>query len=427
MISSLIKRLQVFFKDPLYKNAAFLIVSSSFGAVCGFVFWIVVARFYSPEIVGFSSALFSAASLLIMFSNLGLGFGLIRYLRSSKDPNKLINSIFSVVSIISIIAGTIFVIGVGAWSPGLKLIRENLFFGVIFVAFILINNLFSLIDQTFIANRRADFVLSKNVIFNVLRLIFPIVLLSMFGKFGIFISWSIAITVPLFIGLFFLLPKSELGYRPAVTIDRKLIVDILHFSFSNYLGDLSWNAPTLILPIIVINTLGPAISAFFFIAWAIGSIINTIANMMSTSLFAEGSNNLNALEHNLGRSIKMILLLLIPIVAITVVFADKILVLFGSQYSENATDLLRLLAIANFPFAINVLYFAQKRVEKKTTIIVILAVLSGAITIGLSELLLTGMGITGVGIAFLSGQCTIAVIIIIDWLKKRSIIRKSKT
>ena len=109
------------------------------------------------------------------------------------------------------------------------------------------------------------------------------------------------------------------------------------------------------------------------------------------------------------------------------VFADKILVLFGGQYSENATDLLRLLAIANFPFAINVLYFAQKRVEKKTTIIIILAVLSGAITIGLSELLLTGMGITGVGIAFLSGQGAIAVIIIIDWLKNRSIVRKSKT
>ena len=159
----------------------------------------------------------------------------------------------------------------------------------------------------------------------------------MFGKFGIFISWSIAITVPLFIGLFFLLPKSELGYRPAVTIDRKLIVDILHFSFSNYLGDLSWNAPTLILPIIVINTLGPAISAFFFIAWAIGSIINTIANMMSTSLFAEGSNNLNALEHNLGRSIKMILLLLIPIVAITVIFADKILVLDEGRLVAEGT------------------------------------------------------------------------------------------
>lgn len=40
----------------------------------GFVFWIVVARFYPPEVVGLGAALISAAGLLTFVSSLGLGF-----------------------------------------------------------------------------------------------------------------------------------------------------------------------------------------------------------------------------------------------------------------------------------------------------------------------------------------------------------------
>jgi len=42
-------------QDPLYKNAYFLMAREAATAVLGLVFWIVVARFYSPAEVGLAA------------------------------------------------------------------------------------------------------------------------------------------------------------------------------------------------------------------------------------------------------------------------------------------------------------------------------------------------------------------------------------
>ncbi len=54
------------FNDPLYKNSIFLIASSLLGAGTGFVFWVIAARFYSAEDVGFASAIVSAMSVSVL-------------------------------------------------------------------------------------------------------------------------------------------------------------------------------------------------------------------------------------------------------------------------------------------------------------------------------------------------------------------------
>ena len=77
---------------PLYLNAAYLMLANLANALFGFVFWIIAARLYTAEAVGVASAILSAASLLTMLSSLGLGYGLIRFLKSSNNPTILINS-----------------------------------------------------------------------------------------------------------------------------------------------------------------------------------------------------------------------------------------------------------------------------------------------------------------------------------------------
>ncbi len=48
MIGEYIRRLPEYLRVPLYKNAIYLMADRVLMAGLGFLFWIVIARFYSP-------------------------------------------------------------------------------------------------------------------------------------------------------------------------------------------------------------------------------------------------------------------------------------------------------------------------------------------------------------------------------------------
>ena len=405
--------------DPLYSNAIYLMLVSIANALVGFVFWIIAARFYSTADVGLATAALSAASLLSGLSGIGFGYGMIRFLKSSTNPNTLINSSFTTVGVISVIAALIFILGLGLWSPKLIFIRENAIYFTAFVLIIPAVTISGLTDQVFVGGRKAGYVFARNIIFNISRLAFLAGFATFLHSFGIFASWGMSIAVSLLVGILLFLPRSQPGYRPSLGFNRKLLTGILHFSFMNYLSDLLGSIPSYILPLLVLNVLGAESNAYYYIALAIGGILGMIPSAISTSLFAEGSHKEERLDHNALRSIKMIFLLLIPAVILVLALADKLLLLFGGAYSQNGTNLLRLIAVASIPGAVNGVYFSIKRVQKKTKFIVGLSAFGGVATLVLSYILLPYAGIAGIGIAGLVISICTTLIVLADWLRKR--------
>lgn len=71
-------------RDPLFRNLYFLMANRITGAGAGFIFWLIVARCYTPHEVGLANAMISAMNLLVLFSALGFGFGTIAYLPNEK-------------------------------------------------------------------------------------------------------------------------------------------------------------------------------------------------------------------------------------------------------------------------------------------------------------------------------------------------------
>jgi O-antigen/teichoic acid export membrane protein len=413
-------RVRALWHNPLYSNAIYIMSANVANAVVGFVFWIVAARLYSTEEVGQASALLSAAALLAMLSGLGFGYGLIRFLGSSKNPVTLINSSFAVVASVSVAAAVIFIVGPGLWSPAVVSIRHHPAHLAVFVLAVPVVALAGLMDNAFIARRIARYVLAKNLIFNVLRLVLPVVLAASLHSFGIFASWGAAVFVSLLFGMFLFLPRAQSGYRPSLSLDRRAVGETLRFSFANYLGDLFSSAPVLILQsILIVRLLGSESNAYFAIAWTVGSILSTIPASASMSLFAEGSHDEGRLGQRVRQSLKMTFLILTPAVILVMLLADKLLLVFGPQYSQNAATLLRLVAVSTFPWAVNSLYFGMKRVMREMGIVIFLIVLAGVITIGLSYWLLPREGITGVGIAWLVSQSVIASVVLIQWVMRR--------
>ena len=66
-------------KDPLFKNSAYIMLTSLSIAGFGLLFWVLAANLYSNEDVGVASAILSSISLITLLSKFGFDQSIIRY------------------------------------------------------------------------------------------------------------------------------------------------------------------------------------------------------------------------------------------------------------------------------------------------------------------------------------------------------------
>jgi O-antigen/teichoic acid export membrane protein len=408
---------------PLYANSLFLLINNVAMAAVGFVFWILAARFYTAEAVGLGSAAISAMTLLSAISLIGLNFGVVRFLAGSgKKAPELINTCFTIGGVVSAVAAVVFLLGVGVWSPALHFISNNGVYFISFVIFTVACITLSLSNYTFIAERHTGYVAMQGISVSLLKVILIVALARFWSSFSISSSWGLSALFVAAVSILILQPRIRPGYRFIPVIKKEMVKTVFRYSFINYVSDLLWQAPSYILPIMVVNLQSAEQNAYFYIAWTFGMILRAIPTSTSLSLFAEGSYNQEQLVANVNRSIKITLVLLLPAIAIILLLGDKLLLLFGPEYSKNGTKLLWLMAIAGFPVSVNFIYISIKRVEKKLKGVLLLTAFTAVVTLVLSYVLLPKSGLPGVGIAWLVAQGTAAVVICASWIRKRRIV-----
>jgi O-antigen/teichoic acid export membrane protein len=390
--------------------------NSGLTGVLGLVYWVVVARLYPAGSVGLAAALISSATLLSFIGSLGLGYGLVRFLPDAGVRSSvLINSVFTLSAGTSVVIALVFLAGLDLWSPALLPVREHPIFLLSFVAFVPAATLAGLLDQTFVGLRRAGFTLAKGGIFNLGRVLAAAMLSAAFGVFGIFVSWGLALGAALAAGLFLLLPRAWSGYRPKPSLSRQVINELMHFSFVNYVSQGLWATPVWILPIIVVNLLGAQANAYFYMSWVVSSFLFAVPLAISMSLFAEGSHHEDRLATHLGGSLKLMILLLVPAMAVLFLVADKVLLIFGDEYSKAGGRLPLVLVASTFPMGLNLLYLGAARVERRFKDIILVASSVAIGTLGLSYILLPWLGILGTGLAWLASHMGVALALAPRW------------
>lgn len=399
-------------REPLYRNSLFLMTSPMLTSGLGFFFWMVVARFYTKEEVGLGASIISAMFLLALLSTLGLGITLIRFLPKAEKPVEMINSCFTLTGTVALALAAIFITGLNVWSPALGFIREELIFSLAFALFVLLWTLSELTDNIFIARRRAEFVLSKNTIFSLLKIPLPIPLVLFFHAFGIVGSWGIAMGVALAISLFLFLPRAQNRYNAAPKLNLGIVKDIWRYSAGNYFASLFAAAPPLVLPIMIVNLLGAVQNAYFYVAWMIASLLFAIPGAVSQSLFAEGSHFEDELPDNVSRSFIFVFVLLFPAIILLFLLAKWLLLLFGASYSANAIVLLRLLAFSSVFVAINSVYQSILRVRGRIReLVAICAFIAISVLVG-SYIITPTTGIAGIGYVWIAAQGLVSLYVI---------------
>ncbi|MGD0780776.1 MAG: oligosaccharide flippase family protein [Dehalococcoidales bacterium] len=413
-------KLKTIWSVSLYRNAIYLIVGNVIGAFLGFAFWILAARFYTTEQVGLASATIAAMVLMGTISHLGMGIGIVRFLPGAgKQATPMINSSFTISTISSIIISIIFVLGLNIWSPDLLFIKHNIYYFVGFVAFTTATALNNIGDNTLIAKRLSEYTTIRTIAFNLIKVILVVLLAGVLKSYGILSSWGIGLIMTFLMTVFILIPRTQHNYFPWPRFDLHESFILIKYSIVNNIAVLLWDIPARILPIIVVDILGAANNAYFYIAWTIATTISLIANSVSMSLFAEGSNEEADMDTKTIKSLSMIFLVLLPITVVVLIFGGKLLQLFGTDYATNASGLLDIMTITLFPMAVNQIYISTLRVRNKLMPYVFLSLFVMAITLIIAYLLMPAWGLIGAGIGWLIGQTIAATWIIFNqkWLK----------
>jgi O-antigen/teichoic acid export membrane protein len=402
-------RLVDYIKDPLHSNSIFLIASNATNALFGFFFWTMTARIYSPGDVGLATALVSAANMLAMFSGLGFGVGIIRFLPDENEKSSLINTAFTSTSIFSGVLALIFISGLNVWSPALAILTQSIAIALIFILLVTTSNLFSIQNYVFIAFRNTKFALVQSLIAGLRLAILPI--FTVVGAIWIFSSFTVGHLIGFAIANIFIW-KLCYRYRPFPMLDMQVFGKVIKFSFVNYIGDSLKLLPGFILPVIIVNIINPAMSAYFFVAWMIAGLLFAVAYSVNSTLLAEGSSGQDGIHGRVKKAAKFIFALLIPAIILILFFSGPILSMFGPLYAMEASHLLQLLALSSIPMAIDELYISVKRFEKKLLPVILVYGFIACGTISGSLLLLGPLGLLGIGIAWLVSNIITMLIIL---------------
>ena len=379
-------------RDPLLKNSFFILLTSTSSAGFGFIFWMLAAKLYSPQDVGTATALIASMMLLVLLSRFGLDFSIIRFFPGA-DKSRIFSTSVIITTFFAVVFGAVFISGVDIFSPELSLLKspQN---AALFLIFLAASSVTALTAISFIAIRKAGFQFLQSIIVGS-RIAFLLPLIAL-GAIGIFGAIGISVVLAVLVALVLLMWS---GIRVRAAIDRGFLNEAFHFSAGNYLAGLFIAAPNMILPIMVLNVLGAEQAAYYYIAYAIASLLFMIPGAISMSLFVEGSHG-EALKRTVMKSLIVIFSLLVPAAALLYVCGGWVLGVVGANYAAGGLGVLRVMVVASLFMGVNYLYFAIKRIQKDVRGIVVLNGVIGGLLVGFGYVFMTVFGVVGVGYAW---------------------------
>ncbi|MFC9245558.1 lipopolysaccharide biosynthesis protein [Streptomyces sp. NPDC057136] len=406
--------------EPLLRNGHLLATSSLVNAVLGAVFWVLATRWYDDRTVGLNYAAVSAATLLSTIGQLNLSDLLVRFVPAAgRHTRRLVVVCYLAGIVCSVLIAGGFLLLVPILSPGLDFLLTPVT-GLFFVAYTAGYTIFALQDGALTGVRRPGWVVTENVIFAVVKILLLALAAALTLFTGILISWAGALVVALLVANFFLLrravPQHEREASQTARPPR-----LMGYATADYAGSLFRMASYSLVPLVVLNTLGPAYSAYYSLAWIVGYVPYLLATNMGSSMIVEAARAPGQLARHARRVLRHSALLMAAGAAAIFVAAPQFLAFFGPEYAEHGTPLLRLLALSALPNLLVSLAVDVARMRRQMRRVVGLQLALCVLVLGLAQVLLPVLGLAGGGVAWLVAQSLLALYLLAQrsrWLPR---------
>lgn len=410
--------------DSLLRNSLYIMGTTIANAGGGYLFWIVAAHTHPTRDVGLAAALIAAVTLASILTNRGIGGALVQTL-ATREPGRpwslALNAGLLAGAGAGLLAGLLALLILPFCSGQFAMLVHDPRYALTFVLGVAIWSSADLIDDAYLAERRAGRVLARNTATTVAKNLFLLLLLpaASLGALGIFGASILGAAGGACAGL---LLVRGLGrrYRPVVRGVARQVRDALPHILGHHMIIVGGLAPTYLLPVMVTALLSPADNAYFYTTWMIGSIFFMISPAVSTSLFAEGAAVAGRIGETALAGSRIIAVLLAPIILVFLFGGHLVLTLFGAAYADHGTGLLLALIASAIPDAITNIYVAVLRVERRLGEATLLNVGMAALSLAFAWPLLAAHGIAGAGWAWLLAQTAGSLYVGLRALQRRA-------
>lgn len=405
---------------PLFRNGYALVASYGATSVLGLVFWLLAARLYSSRVVGLSSALIAATMLVALIAQLNLSQALNRFLpRAGHRTGRLIWMSYGLSTLMAVVVGTGFVLGVRVWMPALGFLRFDPVLGAWFVAACALWCVFVLQDGALTGLRQAGWVPLENAVFALAKIALLVLLAMSASAYGLYLAWTVPL-IPLVIAVNLLMFRRLVPRHRQRTLGREEQTEparVGRFVAGEYVAALLRTGLSHLLPLVALAVAGPAATAYFALSSTIADTLFLASGAMGMSLVAEGAHDPTRLTEYLYRTAVQTARLVVPVVAFLVLAAPYLLRLFGPDYAAEGVTVLRLLCVAALPNIVTSLSMSMFRVQRRMRALVLVTLALAVLALPASYVLLQVLGIVGIGVAWLAAHTVVAVALLATELR----------
>jgi O-antigen/teichoic acid export membrane protein len=418
-LSPVAARVRQHLRNPLNTNVYALTLNTVVSSLFGIGYWVLAARLYSPRDVGIGAAMVSTMTFLSNLSQLNLNGALARFLPAAGPRRgRLIAYAYGGSCLVALAVSGVFLLIAPVISERLGFLARTPGLALLFAVSVATWGIFTLQDSVLTALRGAVWVPIENAAFGIGKAVMLVLLAGALPSLGIFVSWNVAAVaalLPVNVLVFRRLMPRLLAAQPTAALpDRPAFA---RFVALDYIGYLFMQASTNALPLIVTARLGAEANSVFYVAWLLGGSLELIAYHFGTSLTVESSADERRLPTYTRQVLRRAFLVFGPTVILLCVLAQPLLTLFGGQYAEAGSTMLRLFAVSVLPKLIVVLYVAACRVQRKVGKIILIQASISTLVVTLAAITMGSLGVTGIGIAYLAGHLIVAAAILPSLLR----------
>jgi O-antigen/teichoic acid export membrane protein len=395
----------------LLSNAGSLVGATAVTSLLGFCYWLAAARLFPPAAVGLAAAAITSMTLLATVSVLGLGTLLIGELRRQPDQaGPLMATALCAAAGAGLALGLAFVLAAPRLASSLAPLSANAAFVLLVPVGASLTAVGLVFDSAVIGLLRGGLQLARNSLFSLgklLALVPGTLVVRGGGPAAILGTWVLGTAVSLAVmgasggagaGL-------RLAHRPRWSMLRGLRGAAL----GHHAVNLGLQAPGLTLPLVATITMSAAKTASFYIAWQVAAFSFVTPFALSVALFAIGGGTPAALVRNVRLTVSLGLVAAVASTAVLLALADRLLHLFGAEYTTEAPLVLRIICLGVFPLVVKDVYIALARIERRLG--------PAALLVGAGAVLEIALAAAGARVADLPGftagvvltECLVAV------------------
>ena len=400
-------------RDSLARNSVLIMLSTVGTSGLGYLYWMVAARELPRSAIGTATALISAATVVSMVANLGVGHMFIQRLPGAAAAawSRIVSAGLLLGCAATAAAGAAAVLVMPRLAANFGfLARPSGAVGLVAAAVALTASM--LLDYVFVAHRASQGMLWRNLALAGGK----VLALGALTRAGVGTASAVVLawTAPSLLVSAYTLSRSLPRLRPGWRLAGAGIgAELRHVRGSmtgHHLVNLAQAGPSAVLPVLVTARLGAGDNAHFYLAWMTASVLFMVSPAVASALFAERSNAAGR-SASLPRAALVVLVVIgAPAVALFLL-GGWILALFSPAYAVGGGALLKILVVAAIPDAITNLAVAHWRSEGRLRRCLHLNLLMAATCLTLTWIWLPSVGIEAAGFAWLAGQCMGALLV----------------